>query len=314
MQGQAQRVAVIGAGAVGCYYGGRLAEAGHDVSFLMRRDYDAVRRNGLTIHSVDGDFRLENPCIARSSDEIGPVDWVLCALKAPALEGAPSLFAPCLTPETRVLAIMNGLGVEERLAGWLGGERVYGGMAFTCINRGEPGVVHHLRYGALTLAHYGDDAERLSEARSLWEGSRVEVSTTPLLLRARWTKLCWNIPFNGLTVAAGGVGTEHIVGDPELRAEALAVMREVIAIANADLAAHKQPALEGDELIETMFQLTDTMGDYRPSTLIDFMEGRPLEVDAIFAEPLRRAHAHEVPAHRLEVLTAKLLQVSERAA
>ena len=303
---------MIGAGAVGCYYGGRLAEAGHDVSFLMRRDYDAVRRHGLTVHSVDGDFRLGNPAIARSSAEIGPVDWVLCALKSTSLDSVPGLVEPCLGPRTRVLAVMNGLGLEERFAGWFGGGRVYGGLAFTCINRGEPGYVHHLRYGALTLGHYLDDPRRIGEAAALWSGSRVEVSTTPSLLRARWEKLCWNIPFNGLTIAAGGAGTERIVGDPVLRADALALMQEVVAIGNADLEQHGQPRLDGDEVIERMFRLTDAMGDYRPSTLIDFLEGRPLEVDAIFAEPLRRARALDVPAPRLELLTTALLQVSQR--
>jgi 2-dehydropantoate 2-reductase len=211
-----------------------------------------------------------------------------------------------------VLAVMNGLGLEERFAGWFGGERVYGGLAFTCINRGEPGQVHHLRYGALTLGHYLDDSERIDEAAALWSGSRVEVSTTPSLLHARWEKLCWNIPFNGLTIAAGGAGTERIVADPVLRADALALMQEVVAIANADLEEHSRLRLDGDEIIERMFRLTDAMGDYRPSTLIDFLEGRRLELDAIFAEPLRRARALGVPAPRLELLTAALLQVSQR--
>lgn len=314
MQAHPQRVAVIGAGAVGCYYGGRLAEAGHDVSFLMRRDYDAVKRDGLTVHSVDGDFHLESPSIARSSDEIGAVDWLLCALKATSLESVPELAGPCVGPETRILVVMNGLGLEERFAGWFGGERVYGGLAFTCINRGEPGQVHHLRYGALTIGHYADDPARIEAAAELWAGSRVDVSTTPSLLRSRWEKLCWNIPFNGLTIAAGGAGTERVVGDPELRANALALMQEVVAIGNADLDQHCQPRLDGDEVIERMFRLTDAMGDYRPSTLIDFLEGRPLEVDAIFAEPLRRAEALGVPAPRLELLTDTLSQVSARGA
>jgi 2-dehydropantoate 2-reductase len=204
---------------------------------------------------------------------------------------------------------MNGLGVEERFASWFGAERVYSGLAFTCINRGEPGVVHHLRYGALTLGHYRDDPAHIEEATRLWEDARVDVSTTDSLLRARWEKLCWNIPFNGLTIAAGGIGTEGIVADPKLRAAALALMQEVVAIGNADLARHCQPALDGEEVIERMFRLTDAMGDYRPSTLIDFLEGRPLEVDAIFGEPLRRARELGVPAPHLERLAATLLQV-----
>ena len=137
-------VAVIGAGAVGSYYGARLAQAGHDVRFLLRRDYDAVAERGLRIESHHGDFALERPAIARDPAAIGPVDWVLCGLKTTALDDAATLIRPCLAPETRVLAIMNGLGIEERLAASLGTERVFGGLAFTCINRGD-----HLEFAEL---------------------------------------------------------------------------------------------------------------------------------------------------------------------
>ena len=308
------RVALIGAGAVGCYYGGRLAEAGHDVHFLLRRDYDAVRSRGLTITSPDGDFQLDRPAVARTSDEIGPVDWVLCALKATSLSEAEGLIRPCIGPQTRVLVTMNGLGLEERFARWFGDERIFGGMAFTCINRGAPGHVHHLRYGALTIGHLLDDEERLAKATSLWRGSRVQVSSTRPLLKARWEKLCWNIPFNGMTVAAGGVPTDRIMGDAELRESTRELMREVIDIGNADLESRGYgERLAAEEIIRRLLDLTETMGDYRPSTLIDYLEGRTLEVDAIFGEPLRRARALGVPAPRLTLLSAVLRSLDARA-
>ena len=134
----AERIAVIGAGAVGAYYGARLAQAGHDVRFLMRRDLAAVRANGLDVRSCDGDFRLDRPTVAESSDEIGVVDWVICALKTTSLADVPRLVGPCVGPQTRILCLMNGLGVEERFAEWFGSARIFGGLAFTCINRGEP--------------------------------------------------------------------------------------------------------------------------------------------------------------------------------
>ena len=300
-------VAVIGAGAVGSYYGARLAQAGHDVRFLLRRDYDAVAEGGLRIESHHGDFVLKRPAIARDPASIGPVDWVLCGLKTTSMEAAPRLIRPCLGPETRVLAIMNGLGIEERLARALGSDRIFGGLAFTCINRGEPGVIHHYEYGQVSIAHLHDDPAELRRALALWDGATVEFSTAPSVLRARWEKLCWNVPFNGLTVAAGGVTTEAIVSDPALRAEASALMEEVVAAGNAELAARDSAdRIDGAEVITRMFTLTDVMGPYRPSTLIDFVEGRAIEVDAIFAEPARRARALGVPTPRLDQLTALL--------
>jgi 2-dehydropantoate 2-reductase len=298
---------VIGAGAVGCYYGGRLAQAGHEVRFLLRRDYDAVRSNGLTVESVDGDFRLDKPIVASTSNEIGEVDWLICALKATAIGEMQALLAPCIGRDTRVVAVMNGLGLEERLASWFGGERVYGGLAFTCINRGDPGKVYHIGYGALTLAHYQDSAARLAEAEQLWLGSRVQVTTAASLLKARWEKLCWNIPFNGMTIAAGGVPTDRILADPELSATARELMVEVIAAGNADLASHGETGrIDGEEMVERMFRLTATMGAYRPSTLVDFLDGRALEIEAIFGEPLRRARALGVETPRLAMLAGIL--------
>ncbi len=300
-----QRVAVIGAGAVGCYYGGRLAQAGHAVTFLMRRDLAAVRARGLRVTSPDGDFVLPAPRVVASAREIGEVDWVLCALKATALEEARALIEPCLGPTTRLLVLMNGLGLEERFAEWLAPSRIFAGLAFTCINRGEPGVVHHLDYGPVTLAHLLDEPSALEDAAALWRGARVTVHASPSLRRARWEKLCWNIPFNGLCVAAGGITTDRVLADSALRGVAEQAMHEVAAAGNADLAAHgERERIDGAALIARMFALTSTMDAYRPSTLIDFGEGRPLEVDAMFREPLRRASALGVPAPAIGVLSA----------
>ncbi len=312
--GEIHSVAIIGAGAVGSYYGARLAQAGHDVRFLMRRDYDAVRANGLRVLSVDGDFTLDRPTVARSSEEIGPVDWVLCALKATSIEAAPELVGPCVGETTRIVALMNGLGIEERFAAWFGSERVFGGLAFTCLNRGEPGTVHHLDYGPVIIGHLEDDAEELELAAALWHGAEVEVSTSPSLLRSRWEKLCWNIPFNGLAVTAGGITTGRILAAPDLRDAARSLMHEVVAAGNADLAAHgSEERIDGAAVVERMFELTGAMAAYRPSTMIDFVEGRPMEVEAIFGEPVRRARALGVETPYMSMLVAQMRALDERS-
>ena len=305
-------IAIIGSGAIGSYYGGRLAEAGHDVSFLMRRDYQAVRAGGLKVTSPDGDFALDNLKIALKSQEIGHVDWVLCAIKATSIESALELVRPCVAANTRILVLMNGLGLEERFAEWFGPERIFGGMAFACINRGEPGHVHHLAYGPVTIGHYRNNPMELDMALEIWSKSKVIVTPSPSLLRARWEKLCWNIPFNGLSVMAGGITTDRIVGNPEMRYAARTLMEEVIAAGNADLTAHsEQERITSIAFIDRMFGLTDTMGAYQPSTMIDFREGRPMEIEAIFSEPLRRAQLHSVDTPQLALLTALLRALNE---
>ncbi|MDA1239933.1 MAG: 2-dehydropantoate 2-reductase [Chloroflexi bacterium] len=300
-----RRVAVIGAGAVGCYYGARLAQAGHEVHFLMRSDHEVVASHGLTVNSKDGDFRLDAPHVHRDSATIGQADWIICALKATAIADARPLVEPCIGEETRILLLMNGLGLEETVGGWFGEERIFGGLAFTCINRSAPGVIDHIDYGTITLGHQQDSPAEVETALRLWDDAQVEVLTAPSLLLARWRKLLWNIPFNGLAVAGGGITTDRIMGDPGLRANAEALMTEVLAVGNADLAAHGQATrLDPDEEIPAMLRATEAMAVYKPSTMIDFVAGRPLEVDAIFGEPLRRAEALGVPAPRLTLLTA----------
>ena len=304
---QARSVAVIGAGAVGGYYGGRLAEAGHDVRFLVRRDYHAVTSSGLIVTSPDGDFHLTRPSIAGDSAEIGPVDWVICALKSTSIHVAQKLVQPCMGTDTRILVLMNGLGLEDHFAAWFGPERIFGGLAFTCINRGNPGHVHHLGYGTVTLGHYKDNPAEIEKALKLWSGSKTSVIPAASLLKARWEKLCWNIPFSGLCVAGGGITTDRIMSNAGLQNESKALMEEVISAGNADLAHHgESAAIDRDAFIDSMFKKTSTMGAYRPSTMIDFVEGRAMEIDAIFGEPLRRARALGAPVPRLGLLTALL--------
>ena len=308
------RVAVIGAGAVGCYYGARLAEAGHDVHFLLRRDYDAVASGGLHIESIDGDIHLERPAIARSSAEIGPADWIVCALKATAIDQARALLEPCIGDGTRVLALMNGLGIEEQLAAWFPGTPIFGGLAFTCINRGEPGRIHHLDYGPINIGHLGDDESEIESAAELWNGSKVQVLTKSSLLAARWEKLCWNVPFNGLTVTCGGVTTDIVMHDADLRATADGLIRELVTACNADLAEHGSPTrLDPDEVVESMMARTDAMAAYRPSTMIDFVEGREMEIEAIFEAPRRRAEQLGIETPLLAAITGQIRVLGARA-
>src|SRR5438067_6906414 len=137
------KIAVVGCGAVGSFYGAKLAQAGQQVHFLLRSDYDAVRRNGVLIHSPEGDFQVR-PQPAAAPEQIGPSDLVLIALKTTANDQFPKLLPPLVGPATAVLTLQNGLGNEEALARLFPAAQIMGGLCFVCLNRTEPGVVHHL--------------------------------------------------------------------------------------------------------------------------------------------------------------------------
>jgi 2-dehydropantoate 2-reductase len=296
------KIAVVGCGAVGSFYGGKLCRAGHDVHFLLRSDFAAVRANGVRIESPDGAFTV-SPAAARWPEEIGVADVVLIGLKTTANHEIPRLLPPLVGNRTRVVTLQNGLGSDELLAQFTVPKQVFGGLCFVCLNRIAPAIIRHLAHGRVVLGAFepGNDAAA-TELVGLFRHAGVPCDLTVHLAQARWEKLIWNIPFNGLGVA-GTVGydnflagrvpaearrsaclpTDVLLGDPRWLAAVRTLMAEVIGAANA--LGFPVPVERADENIRR----TQVMGSYRASTLLDFEAGQPLELDSIFLEPQRRA-------------------------
>jgi len=294
-------VAVVGSGAIGLYYGGRLAEAGGDVSFLARTDFDALSVNGLRAESVDGDFHLPDVKVFRSPEESGPVDLVIVSWKATANDQLASVLTPLLHPETQVLTLQNGLGNCESIAEIVGPERVCGGLCFVCINRIAPGTIRHTSGGRLTIGEFANGVPGRAEAMARrFKASKIPASAVEDLAKAQWEKLIWNIPFNGLAVAEGGVTTRELLADLEIEAEIRKLMHEVVA------AAHAQGICLDESLVGKNIERTRPMEAYRPSTMIDFIEGRELELGPIWEEPLRRARQAGVAMPALENLLIRI--------
>jgi 2-dehydropantoate 2-reductase len=300
------RIAVVGAGALGLYYGARLQKSGEDVHFLLRRDYDVVRRNGLNVMSINGDFTLPQVCGYLDSAEIGPVDLVLVGLKTFANGSFPELISPLVGETTLILTLQNGLGNEETLAELFGGERIIGGVAFLCANRGEPGEVHHLRAGRIVLGEYQHlNRGRVENLQAMFTRAGVECRITDDLKRSRWEKLVWNIPFNGLC-ALLQQPVNILLANYACRSMVREIMLEVIAAANAqDLTV-----MIADEFADEMLNFTDTMGEYRPSMQIDRELGRQLEIDSIFGEPLAYGMRKGMVMPRVKMLAILLEQAT----
>lgn len=303
------RVGVIGAGALGLYYGALLQRGGHDVHFLLRRDYRAISRNGLTVTSPRGDFRLGEVNSYRDSTEIGPVDLVLIGLKAYANDHLVALVRPLVAPATTILTLQNGLGNEDLLAAAFGGAQVVGGVAFLCCNRGEPGSVHHLDQGSIRIAEFtGGPAARLEQLAEIFNQAGIPCEVCADLARIRWEKLVWNIPFNGLC-ALTGLPTDRLLACPATRQLIAEMMQEVIAAANRQ--GLSEPIRT--DFIERMLQATAGMGAYRPSMMIDRLQSSPLELHAIYGIPLARATDAGTAMPRVAMLHA-LLTATEQPA
>lgn len=298
------RIAVVGAGAIGGYYGAKLAYHGREVHFLMRGDLREMRRIGLRVRGKAENFRLAKVNCANTTEEIGPCDLVLIALKTTANEQLPKLILPLLKKETMLLTMQNGLGNEDFLAQHFGAERVLGALCFVCLIQTAPGVIEQYGHGRIVLG----EAQRYPRPRThdvSWEFKRsgVVCSVAENLGRERWRKLVWNIPFNGLAVIHR-LDTAGLLANEQLRAEALALMDEVIAAAQG--CGYDLPTAEALEQMKR----TEKMGAYKPSTLIDYEAGKPLELEAIWGEPLRRARAAGAQVPHLSALYEQLREAN----
>ncbi|MEQ9454851.1 MAG: putative 2-dehydropantoate 2-reductase [Phycisphaeraceae bacterium] len=308
-----RRYAVVGTGALGGFYGGCLAKAGVEVHFLMRSDAQVARERGLRVDSKSHGVFKVHPARVYERAEVMPVcDVVLVCLKTTANEALRELLPSVMGPETTVVMMQNGLGVEGDAAAVVGGDRVLGGLCFVCCNKVGPAEVVHLDYGDVRLGRYRADGsaggvdEVMEGVAADFGAAGIEVRLIEDLVLARWQKLVWNVPYNGLSVVLG-VTTDVIMGDPGLRRMAEALMMEVAAAARG--AAGR--AIDAG-FIREMLERTERMRPYRPSMLVDREQGRALEAGSIFGAPLAAARGAGVETPRLELLAAQVAVLAER--
>jgi 2-dehydropantoate 2-reductase len=297
------RIGIVGSGSVGTYYGARLSLAGADVSFLMRGDLGAVRARGsVLVHDRSGVTEVRPVAAFGSAAEMGKVDLVFLSVKSTSNDVVGPLVEPLLGPGTAILTVQNGLGADDALAGLFGAERIIGALVFMAITRIGPGEVRCFHPGMVTVGEFNRPArERTRALAALLASAGMKSEAVENLIEERWKKLVWNIPFNGLSIAEGGVTTDRICGNPRLAAEARALMLEVQRAAAAFGFAIP------DAFVEKQFDVTPKMGAYQPSSLVDFLAGREVEVEAIWGEPLRRARAAGVDTPRLAALYSRLV-------
>ncbi|MDF7825600.1 putative 2-dehydropantoate 2-reductase [Pontiellaceae bacterium B12227] len=300
---------IVGTGAVGGFYGGLLQKAGFDVHFLLNRDFDHVRSHGLQIESTLGNFELPQVNAYSNAEDMPQCDVVIVALKTTANTALKEILPYLIKKDGAVLTLQNGLGSEEEISKLVGAEHVLGGLCFLCSNKLGPGHIHHLDYGLITLGEYqssgeaGGTTSRLKAIAAQLESARIPVRTVEDLALARWKKLVWNIPFNGLTVVRN-VLTDELVNKPETRELCRTLMLEV-----ADAAAAACRPIEVD-FINKMLSDTEKMKPYAPSMKLDYDRGNPMELEAIYGNPIRTAQAVGVEMPETRKLYHQLLKIN----
>lgn len=299
---------IVGTGAVGGYYGALLQRAGFDVHFLLHSDYDHVRCHGLTIESSHGDFRLPEVHAYKDPADMPRCDTVIVALKTTANEVLPSILPHLIKDDGIVLSLQNGLGSEAEMAAITGSDRVLGGLCFLCSNKIGPGHIRHLDYGLVTIGEYRSDGAaagitpRLEALGANLRTAGISIRLEEDLAHARWKKLIWNIPFNGLAVVCN-VTTDRLVRDRETKVLVETVMHEV-----ADAATACTRPIE-ESFIRKMIADTEKMEPYAPSMKLDFDRGNPMEIESIYGNPIRAARARGIAMPETEKLYRRLLEL-----
>ena len=297
--------AILGTGALGGYYGACLQRAGLDVHFLVHHDYEHVTKHGLVIESPEGDFTLPQVHAYRDVSEMPRCDVVTVTLKTTQNHLLPQLLPTVLKDDGVVLVLQNGLGIEEKVAQIVGSERVIGGLCFLCSNKIGPGHICHLDYKEIKLGEYAPDyqprgiTEWMHQIAVDLERAGIPIQLAEDLLLARWQKLVWNIPYNGLSVVLNAT-TDQLMADIHTRSLIEQLMREVVA------GARSCDRLIHNDFIQEMLEHTVQMKPYRTSMKIDYDERRPLEVEAIFGNPLRASQEAGVNLTQIAMLYQQL--------
>ena len=290
---------VIGMGAIGGYYGGRLAHAGLDVHFLSHSDYAYVVERGLQVDSCEGSFHLPHIHAYHSSEDMPQSGVVVVGLKSVNNHLLPELLAPLIKEDTVVVLIQNGIGLEADLQAQFPQLHIVAGLAFICSSKTQPGHVVHECYGSINLGNYSCPQERFAEILADFRKAGIQAAEVPYA-EARWKKAVWNMPFNGMTVALN-TSTDQLLKNPATRQLIYDQVMEVVGAANA-LGIHALTK----EFADKMMQMTDEMVPYSPSMKLDFDFHRPMEVYYLYTRPIMEARKVGFDMPKLAMLEAEL--------
>ena len=286
------RILMVGAGGVGGYFGGRLAAAGDDVTFIARGAHlAAMRSQGLRIESPLGDVRIEPVQAAETAGGLNPVDVVFIAVKIGDTDAAIAACREAVGPDTVVISLQNGLAADDALIAAFGAERVAGGVAYIASQVAKPGVIQHI--GANQRIQVGELAGGISArceaiaARLCAAG--IDGEAAPDITRAMWDKFSFLVALAGLTSVTGEpIGV--IRADPDMRALLHEVMKETVAVGRARRVDF--PADYADQRLAFADTLPE---DMRSSMYHDLVAGKPLELDWLTGAVVKMGKAEGIP-------------------
>lgn len=300
------KYAVIGTGAIGGYYGARLAQSGQEVHFLLRSDYEYVLEHGLQVDSCNGSFHLDQPHVYNNTADMPPVDVILVCLKSINNHQLKEILPPLLSSSPLVILIQNGIGVEQDVQAMFPHVPLAAGLAFICSAKTQPGRINHQCYGQINLGNYScRDEALILQVLNDFNAAGVKAGQVEYQ-EARWKKAVWNMPFNGMTVALN-TRTDLLLKHPATRRLIREQMMEVIGAAQ-----HLGVKNIDESFADLMIQMTDEMTPYSPSMKLDYDFHRRMEIHYLYERPIEIAREAGFPMPRLEMLMQELMFLEEQ--
>lgn len=302
--------AIIGTGAIGGYYGAKLARSGQEVHFLLHKDYEYVKAHGLQVDSCDGSFHLPQVNAYNSTEQMPKADVILVGLKTVNQHLLKTMLPPLLKDDTVVVLIQNGIGLEPDVQEWFPNLQLVAGLAFICSAKTEPGHINHQCYGSINLGNFScHDEERFNSILSDFIEAGIDAHSVEYY-EARWKKAVWNMPFNGMTVALH-TQTDLLLKNPSSRQLIIDLMMEVVG------AAHALGITGIDEsFVDKMIRMTEEMVPYSPSMRLDYDFLRPMEIGYLYTRPIAEARKAGFHMAKLEMLEqeVRFLNCSNKSA
>ena len=302
------KILIVGAGAIGGFYGGLLAKAGANVSVVCRSDYAIVKSQGFQIDSCSlGRWRFQPRQVLRhASDYQDETDYLILCSKVTEHIDRVAMMRDAVRKNTVIVFIQNGVEIEAELQAAFPNNELISGLAFVCCNRLAAGEISHLAYGKLTLGNVPSGvSDQTLHLQQLFQQAGIECEASKDIIASRWQKCVWNAPFNPLSVLSGGLATLAILQDQENLVRR--IMQEVCDIAAS--CGHPLP----NDVIEANIQNTLVMPPYKTSMLLDFERQHTMETEAILGNAVRAAERENIACPTLrtvyELMKLRELQI-----
>ncbi len=268
-------ILVVGTGAVGGYFGAKLAKAGENVTFLTRgRCFDVLNSTDLKVKSFKGDFSLKANVVNEVSS-VGDVDLVVLCVKSYDTETSINQIKSIIKKNTLILSLQNGVENGEKIRTLIGNNNVLAGVVMILAEVVEPWTIDHSASGKIIMGEFdGTLSDRLKEISEVFKNAEIQCINTPNIQKELWKKLVWNAAFNSITALTGTI-TKEVLGVSETRSLVRYVMEEVLQVAKT--VGHDI----GRKIIDEYITISEKTGFARTSMLQDKLKGKPLEIEAI---------------------------------